>query len=63
MSEKWPPLDLVDEEVIRDFKEQFLQSSKKDGIQRARVWDTYLEQLCAKHYVSPLMNSLQSSMS
>lgn len=54
MSEKWP-LDLVDEEVTRGFKEQFLQSSERDGIQRARAWDTYLKLLCARHYRTPLI--------
>lgn len=29
MSEKWP-LDLADEEVVRDFREELLQSSKKE---------------------------------
>lgn len=42
MSKKWP-LDLVDDEVTGDFKEQFLRSSKEGGIQRVLVRNTYLE--------------------
>lgn len=40
--EKWP-LDLVDEEMIHDLKEQFLQWSKNDGMQRIRARDTSVE--------------------
>lgn len=42
MSKKLP-LDLVDDKVTGDFKEQFLQSSKEGGNQRVKVWNTNLE--------------------